>query len=166
MAHLYKYSSLGGTFPARRSTGYLSAERQCSSRANERASAVSLPEFGSGQNLFSGIGARRFRKARLSRSQESFGHRDKLLKLLDGFTLLRIDAEMKELAQHYIDGGIFLPTMADDALHVAASVLSRQDILLSWNFKHLVNRRRRALVNQLNTARGLPTIEIVAPPEI
>jgi len=93
-------------------------------------------------------------------------HRDKLLKLLEGFTLLRIDSEMKELAQHYIDGGIFLPTMADDALHVAASVLSRQNILLSWNFKHLVNRRRRAMVNQVNTARGLPTIEIVAPPEI
>lgn len=93
-------------------------------------------------------------------------HRVKLLKLLEGFNLLKIDAEMKELAKHYIDGGIFLPTMADDALHVSAAVLSRQDILLSWNFKHLVNRRRRALVNQLNTARGLPTIEIVAPPEI
>ena len=59
--------------------------------------------------------------------------RDRLLKLLEGFSLLRIDSEMKELAQHYIDGGIFLPTMADDALHVAASVLSRQNILLSWN---------------------------------
>jgi predicted nucleic acid-binding protein len=94
------------------------------------------------------------------------GHREKLLELLDGFTLLKIDSEMKELAQHYINGGIFLPTMADDAIHVATAVLSRQDILLSWNFKHLVNRRRRALVNQLNTARGLPTIEIVAPPEI
>lgn len=73
---------------------------------------------------------------------------------------------MKDLAQHYIDGGIFLPQMADDALHVAASVLSRQNILLSWNFKHLVNRRRRALVNQMNAARGLPTIEIVAQVEI
>ena len=93
-------------------------------------------------------------------------HRDKLLKLLDGFTLVRIDAEMKELARYYINGGIFPPTMADDAVHIAAAVMSRQDILLSWNFKHLVNRRRRALVNQLNTARGLPTIEIVAPPEI
>ena len=53
-----------------------------------------------------------------------------------------------------------------DALHVASAVLTRQDILLSWNFKHLVNRRRRALVNQMNTLRGLPNIEIVAPPEI
>ena len=92
--------------------------------------------------------------------------RDKLLKLLEGLTLHGVDSEAKSLARHYIQSGVFLPTMADDALHVATAVMTRQDILLSWNFKHLVNRRRRALVNQPNTARGLPTIEIVAPPEI
>ena len=69
----------------------------------------------------------------LSRTPD-FDHREKLLKLLEGFTLHRIDAEMKELAQHYIANGVFLPTMADDALHVAAAVMTRQDILLSWNF--------------------------------
>jgi len=101
----------------------------------------------------------------LSRTPDS-GRKEQLLKLLEGITLYGIDAEMRDLAQHYIDSGVFLPTMADDALHVATAVINRQDILLSWNFKHLVNRRRRAMVNQLNTARGLPTIEIVAPPEI
>ena len=54
----------------------------------------------------------------------------------------------------------------NDALHVAAAVLTRQDVLLSWNFKHLVNRRRRAQINEENISLGLPTIEIVAPPEI
>jgi hypothetical protein len=49
---------------------------------------------------------------------------------------------------------------------VPAAVLTRQDILVSWNFKHLVNRRRRALINDLNVAGNLPTIEIVAPPEV
>jgi hypothetical protein len=56
--------------------------------------------------------------------------------------------------------------MFNDALHVAAAVLTRQDVLLSWNFKHLVNRRRRAKVNDVNVSQGLPMIEIVAPPEI
>jgi hypothetical protein len=41
-------------------------------------------------------------------------------------------------------------------LHVAACVLTLQDILVSWNFRHLVNRRRRALINEVNIARGLP----------
>lgn len=73
---------------------------------------------------------------------------------------------MKDLAQNYLDTGILTPTMRNDALHVAAAVLNRQDVLLSWNFKHLVNRRRRAIINQLNISQGLPMIEIVAPPEV
>ena len=73
---------------------------------------------------------------------------------------------MKDLAQNYLDAGIFTPTMLNDARRVAAAVMTRQDVLLSWNFKHLVNRRRRGMVNQVNLSKGLPMIEIVAPPEI
>jgi hypothetical protein len=35
-----------------------------------------------------------------------------------------------------------------------------------WNFRHLVNRRRRALVNEVNILAGHSMIEIVAPPEV
>ena len=56
--------------------------------------------------------------------------------------------------------------MLDDAIHVAVAVLSRRDVLVSWNFRHLVNRLRRALVNEVNILAGHPTIEIVAPPEV
>src|SRR5438132_1504135 len=62
--------------------------------------------------------------------------------------------------------GVFTAIMMNDAVHVAAAVLTRQDILLSWNFKHLVNRVRRAKINQVNVSQGLPSIEIIAPPEI
>ncbi len=73
---------------------------------------------------------------------------------------------MTELAREYIAAGIFAPVTFNDALHVSAAVLTRQNVLLSWNFKHLVNRRRRAQVNQLNMSLDLPMIEILAPPEI
>ncbi len=56
--------------------------------------------------------------------------------------------------------------MLNDAVHVAAAVFTRHDILLSWNFKHMVNRIRRAKVNEVNISLGLPIIEILAPPEI
>ena len=65
-----------------------------------------------------------------------------------------------------MDRGIFGPALRNDALHVAAAVVSRQDIPVSWNFKHLVNRRRRALVNEVNVVHGYPSIEIISPPEI
>jgi predicted nucleic acid-binding protein len=86
--------------------------------------------------------------------------------LRQDFKIISLTAEMRSLAHSYVEAGIFTPAMLSDALHVAAAVLSRQDVLLSWNFRHLVNRRRRAMVNEVNISRGLPTIEIVAPPEV
>ncbi len=73
---------------------------------------------------------------------------------------------MRQLSEQYVQAGVFTAIMMNDAVHVAAAVLTRQDILLSWNFKHLVNRVRRVKINQVNVAQGLPTIEIIAPPEI
>lgn len=86
--------------------------------------------------------------------------------LIEGFSIHSLTEEMQGLAQRYIDAGVSTPVMRNDALHVAAAVLTRQNILLSWNFKHLVNRRRRAMVNDVNISLGLPTIEILSPPEI
>ena len=92
--------------------------------------------------------------------------REKYQELLKGIASHPVTDEMKSLAQQYLNAGVFTPAMFNDALHVAAAVLTRQDVLISWNFKHLVNRRRRAMVIQVNISRELPPIEIVAPPEV
>jgi predicted nucleic acid-binding protein len=92
--------------------------------------------------------------------------RRRLLSLLKGFTVLTMTNEIEQLGQRYVDEGVFTALMRNDAFHVAAAVISRQDVLLSWNFRHLVNRRRRAKINELNVVEGLPTIEILAPPEV
>lgn len=92
--------------------------------------------------------------------------RIKLIDSLQLVTLFPLTDEMNDLASRFIAAGVFTYAMFNDALHVAAAVLTRQDILVSWNFKHLVNRRRRAQVNQVNTLHGLPAIDIVAPPEM
>jgi predicted nucleic acid-binding protein len=89
-----------------------------------------------------------------------------LLALLNGLTIHPITDAMRALAVHYIQAWIFSEVMYDDAPYVAAAVLTQQDVLLSWNFRHLVNRRRRAQINDANVSLHLPTIEIVAPPEI
>jgi predicted nucleic acid-binding protein len=92
--------------------------------------------------------------------------RRRLVGLLRGLTVLPVTEEMKDLGHRYVTEGVFTATMLNDALHVAVAVISRQDVLLSWNFRHLVNRIRRAKVNQVNVEAGLPTIEILAPPEL
>ncbi len=80
--------------------------------------------------------------------------------------MLRIEEGARRLAQEYVRRGVFSAATMEDALHVAVAVVSRQDMLVSWNFRHLVNRRRRALINEANVLSGYPTIEILAPPEV
>jgi predicted nucleic acid-binding protein len=92
--------------------------------------------------------------------------RGKLLKRLGEVRLLSLTDEMRHIGGEYVAQGAFSLAQINDALHVAAAVLTRHDILVSWNFKHLVNRRRRAQVNQISISLGLPTIEILAPPEV
>jgi predicted nucleic acid-binding protein len=92
--------------------------------------------------------------------------RGQLLSALEQVRLEDLTAEMRSLAEHYIALGAFARRQEDDALHVAAATILRQDVLLSWNFAHLVNRRRRAHVVQANSLVGLNTPDIVAPPEL
>ena len=92
--------------------------------------------------------------------------RSGLVALLNEVTVFDITEQMRELADRYVEERVFSPAMRDDALHVAAAVLTRQDILLSWNFKHLVNRVRRARVNTANVEKGFPVLELLAPAEL
>lgn len=92
--------------------------------------------------------------------------RARLLARADAISVVTTTADMHALAQDYVRQGIIPAAYEDDAMHIAAAVLSGQDILASWNFRHMVNRRRRAMVNLLNSSRGLRTIEILSPPEL
>lgn len=92
--------------------------------------------------------------------------RSRMFDLIQGFSVVEVDNEMRGLAGRYLEHRVFPLSARDDALHVAIAVGSRQDILVSWNFRHLVNRRRRAMINEVNIAAGYPVIEIVAPPEM
>ncbi len=92
--------------------------------------------------------------------------RERMVALIRPFSVLSVTGEAHALAGEYIRRGVFSPATVDDALHVAVAVASGQNLLVSWNFRHLVNRRRRALINDVNVLLDHPTIEIVAPPEV
>ncbi len=92
--------------------------------------------------------------------------RAKMESLIAGLNIIVVTDEMTKLAEKYITAGAFTETMYNDAVHVAAATLTRQDVLVSWNFRHLVNRRRRAVVCSVNAREGLPALDIVSPPEL
>ena len=100
------------------------------------------------------------------RATGAVGPRRQMEELIAPFEVLPVGEEDRALAREYVRRGVFSPATMDDALHVAVAVVSRRDLLVSWNFRHLVNRRRRALVNEVSISLGYPTIEIIAPPEL
>lgn len=51
----------------------------------------------------------------------------------------KVNIEADELARLIIDEGILKPKSIDDATHIAVAILANANMILSWNFKHLVN---------------------------
>ena len=56
--------------------------------------------------------------------------------------MLALDSEAEALAAEYIHDGAVGKNERADALHIALATAARVDVLVSWNFKHIVNLRR------------------------
>jgi len=80
--------------------------------------------------------------------------------------LLSVTQEALTLAQTYIDEGVVGQTSLDDCIHIAIATLNKVDILVSWNFKHIVNVYRIRGYNSVNLRLGHSTLEIRSPKEI
>ena len=80
--------------------------------------------------------------------------------------VLQLSAEAMELAEAYIAEGVITARMRADAQHIAIATVARVDVLVSWNFKHIVNLHRIHGYNSVNLRRGYPTLEIRAPREV
>ncbi|BFU91171.1 MAG: hypothetical protein NTAFB01_23580 [Nitrospira sp.] len=79
---------------------------------------------------------------------------------------LKLDAEAKELAEAYVAAGVLTTKMRVDAQHIAITTVGRVDVLVSWNFKHIVNLQRIHGYNSVNLRKGYPMIEIRTPREV
>ncbi len=79
------------------------------------------------------------------------------------YTKLEINEEILELAQKIIDMGILRPKSFDDCQHIAASVVSGCDCIISWNFKHIVNIKTIRGVRAITNLEGYKGIDIINP---
>jgi predicted nucleic acid-binding protein len=80
--------------------------------------------------------------------------------------IVSISPEVIALAQEYIKENIVGQTSLDDCLHIALATINNIDILVSWNFKHIVNIIRIRGYSAINILNGYPTIEIRSPKDI
>jgi len=74
--------------------------------------------------------------------------------------------EILKLATTYVDENVVGKTSFDDCLHIATATVHRADLLVSWNFKHIVNVYRVRGYNAINMRLGYPTLNIHSPKEI
>jgi hypothetical protein len=83
-----------------------------------------------------------------------------------GIEPISLSPEAEELATAYIEDGAIGARMRADALHIALATVARVDVLVSWNFKHIVNLKRIHAFNAVNLKRGYPILEIRTPREV
>ena len=74
-----------------------------------------------------------------------------------------VNAEVIELAMKYVEEKVVGKTSFDDCLHIAAATISKADILVSWNFKHIVNVYRIRGYNSINLKLNYHPLEIRSP---
>ena len=81
-------------------------------------------------------------------------------------TKIELTEEAVQLAETYLAEKVVGKTSRVDCFHIALATIQRVDILVSWNFKHIVNVQRIRGYNSVNMKLGYPTIDIRSPKEI
>ncbi len=71
-----------------------------------------------------------------------------------------------ELANAYQARNILTPNFHNDGLHIALATIAEADVLVSWNFKHIVRFDKIRLFNAVNLEYGYKPLQIYSPREV
>ena len=80
--------------------------------------------------------------------------------------IVDITADALDLQQAYIDAEFVRAKSHNDALHVAVATIHRCALIVSWNFRDIVNFRKIPLYNEVNVSLGYGNIAIYSPLEV
>ena len=73
---------------------------------------------------------------------------------------------VQQLAAAYEARRILPKKFVSDALHIALATVAEVDMLVSWNFTHIVRFDEIRLFNAVNREQGYKSIEIYSPREV
>ena len=82
------------------------------------------------------------------------------------FELISVTQEAIELAKEYLKEKVVGQTSIDDCIHIATATINKLDLLVSWNFRHIVNVQRIRGYNAINLKNGYSTLEIRSPKDL
>lgn len=79
------------------------------------------------------------------------------------YDVINTNDEIIELADKLIEEGILKKKSRDDCMHIASAVISNCDIIVSWNFKHMVRAETINGVREVCYSNGYKIIDIYPP---
>jgi len=88
------------------------------------------------------------------------------LALVGRLPLLDVNDEVERAARFYVENMAMPSRDFRDAFHLALSSVHRIDYLVTWNYSHLANARKRRHIEILNERLGLPSPVICSPEEL
>ncbi|MBU4349466.1 hypothetical protein KJ599_04020 [bacterium] len=71
-----------------------------------------------------------------------------------------------ELSDAYLNHKILPQNYRNDARHIAVATVAGADLLVSWNFKHIVHFEKIQKFNAVNVELGYKPILIYSPREV
>ena len=90
-------------------------------------------------------------------------HFEQLLAFVE---LIAVDERVLALRDAYLAAQIVSPQWADDATHVAAATVAGADLIVSWNFRHIVHFDKVRLYNAVSVFQGYRPVDIRSPLEV
>ncbi len=83
-----------------------------------------------------------------------------------GVELVEEDERVTRLVQAYRKRKILNDKFENDMMHIALATVFKVDVLVSWNFKHIVHFDKIRQFNAVNKELGYDLIQILSPREV
>jgi len=85
---------------------------------------------------------------------------------LEAIERVELSDEALRLQACYLAADVVGHASANDALHVALAVVAHADMIVSWNFKHIVHYDKMRGFNAVNLREGYGQLAILSPLEV
>lgn len=83
-----------------------------------------------------------------------------------GADVIAVSDEALELLDAYAARGVLGARFRTDMLHIALATVADVDVLVSWNFRHIVRLDKIRLFNAVNLEQGYKPLLIYSPREV
>ena len=80
--------------------------------------------------------------------------------------LVNTSPESDQLRRAYLEMGVVGPASSNDAAHIAVAIVAAIDLVVSWNFKHIVHFEKIGGYEGVNSLHSYRSPRIYSPREV